>query len=113
MDQKLKFLHFVGNAVFKRQQYRGKMRLGIICDQGAGERPLSVATVSDRQLLLLVAKKAIQEAASRVSSERDSQLSLVRRIEFESIRATLEGLIPELRRAMNELPEQMTPGRVQ
>jgi hypothetical protein len=68
-------------------------------------RPLTVARVSDRQLLVAAAEAAIAEAEERAQalSEADEFLGAVQHEEAARVRRVLGILLPELRAAASDL----------
>ena len=74
-------------------------------------RPLTVARVGDRRLLIAVAEAAIAEADDRAQTlgEADEFLGAVQREEAERVRRVLTILVPELRPSERRL-ELVTEG---
>lgn len=73
-------------------------------------RPLTVARVGDRRLLVAVAEAAISEATERATAltEADEVLGAVQHAEAERMRRVLTILVPELRpvnRRLELLPD--------
>lgn len=73
-------------------------------------RPLTVARVGDRRLLIAVAEAAIAEAVERATAltEADAILGAVQREEAERMRRVLTLIVPELRpgnRRLELLPD--------
>jgi gentisate 1,2-dioxygenase len=66
----------------------------IIAYAEPGKRPLSVATISDRELLQHAARVALDEAERRVSTADNSVVAQLQAAEVRRLRTALQILVP-------------------
>ena len=71
----------------------------IVAESRAAGKPMALARVEDRQVVLNAAEAAIAEAEARAADmeESDGLLAELQRCEVEQLRHSLELVIPELR----------------
>ncbi len=75
------------------------VKLYITLEPSGGGRPVTVARIADRGVLLDAAEAAIREAQGKVETlaEEDERLGFLQKEEVARLCRSLEGIIPELR----------------
>ena len=75
--------------------------------EGRSIRPLSIAKVHDRALLVQAAEAAVREAELRAVNEQDNGLAAIHHEEASRLRRTLGLFLPELDLSTHEHAEAL------